>query len=145
MRVMTQEEYYQMKKEQIEDIYLGTEIIYEEDMENHEFSTLQTCQSATRLILPNQFNNMNFEGNTTQSVSPMKRSSKGMVSPDSRKSWQITNSLEKQATGTRTSQKVEHSGAREGASNPTAVSRINNLRKKYSVDQQDAKPQLNKS
>lgn len=33
-------------------------------MENHEFSTLQTCQSATRLILPNQFNNMNFEGNT---------------------------------------------------------------------------------
>lgn len=29
-----------MKKEQLEDIYLGTEIIYEEDMENHEFSTL---------------------------------------------------------------------------------------------------------
>jgi len=61
---MTQEEYYQMKKEQIEDIYLGTEIIYEEDQENHEFSTLQTCQSATRLILPNQFNNMKFEGET---------------------------------------------------------------------------------
>jgi hypothetical protein len=53
IRVMTQEEYYQMKKEQLEDIYLGTEIIYEEDMENHEFSTLQTCQSAQRLILPN--------------------------------------------------------------------------------------------
>ena len=64
-------------------------------MENHEFSTLQTCQSATRLILPNQFNNMNFEGNTNQSLSPMKRSSKGMMSPDSRKSWQIANSLEK--------------------------------------------------
>ena len=63
-RQMTQEEYYQMKKEQIEDIYLGTEIIYEEDQENHEFSTLQTCQSATRLILPNQFNNMKFEGET---------------------------------------------------------------------------------
>lgn len=67
-----------------------------------------------------------------------------MMSPDSRKSWQIANSLEKQATGTKTSQKIDSSGAKESASNQSAVSRINNLRKKYSVDQQDAKPQIAK-
>ena len=32
---LTQEEYYRMKKEQLEDIYQGTEIIYEE-AENDE-------------------------------------------------------------------------------------------------------------
>ena len=37
MKQMTQEEYFQMKKEQIEDIYQGTEIIYEEpDVEHRE-------------------------------------------------------------------------------------------------------------
>ena len=133
-RAMTQEEYYQMKKEQLEDIYLGTEIIYEEDMENHEFSTLQTCQSAQRLILPAQFNNMNFEGNTTQSLSPKKRSSKPIVSPESRKSWQITNPLEQHASGKNPHQKKEGAADKGGSGNLTTVSRINNLRKKYSID-----------
>ena len=33
---MTQEEYFQMKKEQIEVIYQGNEIIYEEDVEHKD-------------------------------------------------------------------------------------------------------------
>ena len=42
---MTEDEYYKLKKEQIENNYLGTEIIYEEE-ENHGMSTLQSCPSA---------------------------------------------------------------------------------------------------